>query len=61
MEFQRLSVNINPETAAILRQVREECGWTTTECVRVAIGLLGYHESARRLEEKVNDSHLRSE
>ncbi len=47
-EYQRLSVNINPESAEILRTVAQERGISTTEAIRRAIGLLGYFEEARR-------------
>jgi hypothetical protein len=40
--YQRLSVNINEESAEILRHVTEADGITTTEAIRRAIGLLGY-------------------
>lgn len=47
--YQRLSVNISTHSAAILRQVKKDRGWSTTEAIRVAIGLLGYMEVARRM------------
>ncbi len=49
-EYQRLSVNINPESADILRRVAADRGITTTEAVRRAIGLLGFFEEARKNE-----------
>lgn len=45
-DMQRLSVNINPESAEILRQVTADRGITTTEAIRRAIGLLGFFEAA---------------
>lgn len=50
---QRLSVNINPESAAILRTVTADRGISTTEAIRRAIGLLGFFEEARRSEAKI--------
>jgi hypothetical protein len=55
-EYQRLSVNINPESANILRQVTAERGITNTEAIRRAIALLGFFEEARR-----NDATIRVE
>ncbi len=52
-EYQRLSVNINNESAEILRQVTADRGITTTEAVRRAIGLLGFFEAARKSNSKV--------
>lgn len=52
-EFQRLSVNINPESAEILRRVTRERGLSTTEAIRRAIGLLGFFEEAKRKEATV--------
>lgn len=52
-EYQRLSVNINPESAAILRRVAEDRSISATEAVRRAIGLLGFFEEARRTDAKV--------
>jgi len=49
-DYQRLSVNINPESADILRRVTADRGITTTEAVRRAIGLLDFFEEARRNE-----------
>lgn len=43
----RLSVLINDESAAVLRRVKDQRGWSATECVRVAIGLLDRLEAAR--------------
>jgi len=48
-EHQRLSVNINAHCAETLRQVMADRDWSATEAVRVAIGLLGYMEVARRM------------
>lgn len=42
--YQRLSVNINDESAAILRKVTRDREINTTEAVRRAIGLLGFVE-----------------
>ncbi|GAA4986386.1 hypothetical protein GCM10025792_37850 [Pseudonocardia tropica] len=47
---QRLSVNINEESAEILRSVTRERGITTTEAIRRAIALLGFFEAARRAD-----------
>jgi hypothetical protein len=52
-EYQRLAVNINEESADILRTVTKERGITTTEAIRRAIGLLGFFEEARRRETDV--------
>lgn len=46
-ESQRLSVNINNESADILRAVTKDRGISTTEAIRRAIGLLGFFEAAR--------------
>lgn len=46
-EYARLSVNINDECAQILRGVKAGRGWSTTEAIRQAIGLLGFFENAR--------------
>ncbi len=43
----RLSVNINEESAAVLRRVTEHRGISTTEAIRRAIGLLSFFEDAR--------------
>lgn len=51
--YQRLSVNINDESAKILREVAAERGITTTEAVRRAIALLGFFEDARRADTKL--------
>jgi hypothetical protein len=48
--YQRLSVNINEESAQILREVTQDRGITTTEAIRRAIALLGFFEQARRTE-----------
>jgi len=53
MSYTRLSVNINAESAAILRKAAEARGITATEAVRRAIGLLGFFEEA-----KANDSTI---
>ncbi len=52
-DFQRLSVNINSESAEILRNVTKDRGISTTEAIRRAIGLLGFFEEARRSKTKV--------
>lgn len=52
-DYQRLSVNINSESAEILRRVREDRGISTTEAIRRAIGLLGFFEEARLLNKKI--------
>lgn len=52
-DFQRLSVNINSESAEILRTVTRDRGISTTEAIRRAIGLLGFFEEARRSKVKV--------
>jgi hypothetical protein len=52
-DYQRLSVNINPESAEILRRVTTDRGITTTEAIRRAIGLLGFFEAARKEESKI--------
>jgi hypothetical protein len=52
-DFQRLSVNINPESAEILRRVKTDRGISTTEAIRRAIGLLSFFEEARRLHKKI--------
>ena len=52
-DFQRLSVNINSESAEILRTVTKDRGISTTEAIRRAIGLLGFFEEARRSKTKV--------
>jgi len=44
--YQRLSVNLNEESAAILRRVTRDRGISTTEAVRRAIGLLDFFERA---------------
>lgn len=43
----RLSVNINDESAEVLRRVTQSRGITTTEAIRRAIGLLAFFEEAR--------------
>lgn len=43
---QRLSVNINEESAEFLRRLTQAKGITTTEAVRRAIGLLRFFEDA---------------
>jgi hypothetical protein len=53
MSYQRLSVNINDESAQILREVTQDRGITTTEAVRRAIALLGFFEAARRTDMKL--------
>lgn len=40
----RLSVNINEESAEVLREVTHRHGITTTEAIRRAIGLLRFFE-----------------
>lgn len=52
-DYQRLSVNINPESAEILRQVTADRHITTTEAIRRAIGLLGFFEAAQKNDSKV--------
>lgn len=52
----RLSVNINAESAQILRIVMADRDWTATEAVRVALGLLSYMEVARRMMDKEETS-----
>jgi hypothetical protein len=52
-DYQRLSVNINAESAEILRQVTAERQISTTEAIRRAIGLLGFFEEARKDRTKV--------
>jgi Ribbon-helix-helix protein, copG family len=52
-EYQRLSVNINDESAEIIRRVKRERGINTTEAIRRAIGLLGFFEEARKSDSKV--------
>jgi hypothetical protein len=52
-DYQRLSVNINPESAEILRQVTTERGITTTEAIRRAIALLGFFEEARKADSTI--------
>ena len=42
--YQRLSVNLNEESAEILRRVTKDRGISTTEAVRRAIGLLDFFE-----------------
>jgi len=63
-DYQRLSVNINKESADILRRVTAERGITTTEATRRAIGLLGYFEAARREGSRIlvedHDGNLRT-
>ena len=52
-DFQRLSVNINSESAEILRRVTHNREISTTEAIRRAIGLLGFFEEARRLHKRI--------
>ncbi len=52
-DYQRLSVNINAESAEVLRRVTAERGITTTEAVRRAIGLLGFFEETLRSGSKI--------
>jgi hypothetical protein len=52
-DFQRLPVNINSESANILRTVTREREISTTEAIRRAIGLLGFFEEARRNRAKI--------
>ena len=52
-DYKRLSVNINDESAEILRTVTKDRGISTTEAIRRAIGLLGFFEEARRSKMKV--------
>jgi hypothetical protein len=52
-DYQRLSVNINSESAEILRRVTAERGITTTEAVRRAIGLLGFFEETLKNGSKI--------
>lgn len=40
----RVSVRINEDCAAILRAVKAERGWSTTEAIRHSIALLGLAE-----------------
>ena len=51
--YERLSVNINSESAEILRAVKKDRQITTTEAIRRAIGLLAFFEEARRNETRV--------
>jgi len=51
--YQRLSVNINEESAEILRRVSAERGITITEAIRRAVGLLGFFEDARKNDAKI--------
>lgn len=44
--MERLSVNINDETAETIRRFTEKRGLNTTEATRWAFGLLAYHEAA---------------
>jgi hypothetical protein len=46
--MERLEVNINDESAEILRRVMAEKGISATEATRQAIGLLGFMEEQRR-------------
>jgi hypothetical protein len=46
-KFVRLSVNINDECAQALREVKAKRGFSTTEAIRRAIGLLDYFEMSR--------------
>jgi len=50
--YQRLSVNINMETAAILRQARKN-GLSLTEAIRRAVGLLGFFQDAQTRNVKI--------
>ncbi len=52
-ESQRLSVNINSESADILRAVTKDRGISTTEAIRRAIGLLGFFEAARQRDTEI--------
>jgi len=58
-DYQRLSVNINSESAEILRTVTSERQITATEAIRRAIGLLGFFEAARKNGLKIvtEDAH----
>jgi hypothetical protein len=48
MTHVRLSININTQSAEILRTIAAEREISATEAVRRAIGLLGFTEEARR-------------
>jgi limonene-1,2-epoxide hydrolase len=52
-DYQRLSVNINNETADVLRRYTAEHHVSTTEAVRRAIGLLNYFEDARKNDVRI--------
>jgi hypothetical protein len=43
----RLAVNINDDTAEVLRDCFRHFGWSATECVRQAFGLLKFAINTR--------------
>jgi hypothetical protein len=47
-DYTRLSVNINSESADVLRRVTNDRKITTTEAIRRAIGFLEFFEDARK-------------
>jgi hypothetical protein len=51
--YHRLSVNLNEESAEVLRSVTRSRGITTTEAIRRAIGLLAFFEDANRAGAKI--------
>lgn len=53
---QRLNVNINSETAAALRKLKEEKGLNATEIVRNAIALYEYLADEKKNGRKVQTS-----
>jgi Ribbon-helix-helix protein, copG family len=53
MGYQRLSVNLNSESAEILRRVTRARQISTTEAIRRAIGLLGFFEQARQEQKTI--------
>lgn len=50
----RLSVNLNEESANILRASMKANGRSATETIRRAIGLLGFFEAARARGDEVS-------
>ncbi len=48
MKFSRLSVNINHDTAAALRQMAQERGISVTEAVRRAVAIAKFVEDETR-------------
>jgi hypothetical protein len=46
-EVTRLSVNLNPETAALLRKTADDLGLSVTETIRRSIALHGYMTDQR--------------